>query len=520
MYVIAARRRRRATLLLSAALVVAGWSLCHASAPAAATGAAATASPAAAAPAINPDAVKWLTPRLAELTFTNPAVNPPLATTTVRVLVPSGYAGTGERYPVVLLLHGIGDTSKAWTSNQDGWPVTLETFTSDKDVIIVMPDAGQNREAGWYSDWYNGGAFGSPQWETYHLAQLMDYIDRSFPTRRDRNGRVVAGLSMGGFGAMSYAARHPDQFAGVFSFSGALDTELFAFDPGLWGDRARDEVRRRGHNPTDLADNLADTQVWFRIGKGLPGGPGPKDNTPGLEPVLWPQNELFARALTDAGVAHHYEAYDQGGHNWWHWQEGFELAWPTMSRLFATATPAPTTFRYKSIEPSFRIWDWQMETHRDVVEFLQLRAVTAQGLQLEGSGSVSLTTPRSYEPGRTYRISAVGPTASATPALTQPDSQGRLRFTVSLGRSHTQQQYTAPQLAQAGADPAYWQTAAVTIAAVSAVSPGAAQPPPAQGHAPRLPATGSIDHRGTALWLFTGAWVLVFLRRRIALLPR
>ena len=118
--------------------------------------------------------------------------------------------------------HGIGDTPSAWTKNQDGWPKTLETFTADKDVIVVMPDAGQNSDAGWFTDWYNGGAYGSPRWETYHLVQLLDYVDRSFPTRGDRNGRVVAGLSMGGFGTMSYAARHPDLFAGAFSFSGAL----------------------------------------------------------------------------------------------------------------------------------------------------------------------------------------------------------------------------------------------------------------------------------------------------------
>ena len=450
------------------------------------------------APSISPDAVNWLSDRLVELTFTNPVINPPLAKTKVRILVPAGYADSGKRYPMVLLLHGIGDTSSAWTKNQDGWPKTLETFTAGKDVIVVMPDAGQNGDAGWYTDWYNNGAYGTPRWETYHLVQLLDYVDRSFPTRGDRNGRVVAGLSMGGFGTMSYAARHPDLFAGAFSFSGALDSTNLVFTPEIWGLRATEEVRQRGHNPIDLADNLADTRVWFRTGMGLPGGPGPKDNTPGLEPAIWPTNERFAQALSASGVPYFYEAYPMGGHNWWHWQEGFQLAWPSMQKLFDAVIPPPATFRYRSVESPFRIWGWDVEARRSVVEFLQMRAVSTEGLELEGSGLVLLTTPPAYEPGRSYNIEAKGPTAAVAPAVVVADAQGRLQFEVTLGPSHTQQQYTAAQRAQAAADPRYWQAAKVHIAAAPiTVTPAelAATPPTPTGDVrplPRLPETGSL----------------------------
>lgn len=377
----------------------------------------------------------WLSDRLVELSFANPLLDPPSPSTTVRVLVPHGYASSGKRYPVVLLLHGIGDSARAWTTKQDGWPVTLESFTSDKDVIVVMPDGGQNATAGWYSDWHNGGALGPPAWETYHLDQLLGYVDWRFPTRADRAGRVVAGLSMGGFGAMSYAARHPDTFAGAFSFSGALDTTLIGaiFDERIWGNRLLDDVRRRGHNPVDLADNLADTHVWFRTGMGVAGGPGPKDlETGGLEAFLWPTNESFAAALRTAGVRHTYQAYPLGGHNWYHWQQGFQLAWPQMQALFDDPRPVPTSFRYRSIEPAFQIWGWQVTVTRPVVELLQMSGVSSGGLTLHGSGSVSVVTPPVHRPGTTYSLQTRGPTASST-SWAVADAAGRLHFAVNLG---------------------------------------------------------------------------------------
>ena len=82
---------------------------------------------------------------------------------------------------------------------------------------------------------------------------------------------------MGGFGAISYAARHPDRFTAAASFSGAVDTNDPA-DIAITGDepfgpRATQEVRWRGHNPWDLAANLRGLSLTVRTGNGLPGGP-------------------------------------------------------------------------------------------------------------------------------------------------------------------------------------------------------------------------------------------------------
>ena len=229
-----------------------------------------------------------LADRFYELTFTTPALKAP---TKVRLLLPAGYdAKAARRYPVLLLLHGAVDDYTSWTRNAAGQARDITRFLP---VIVVMPDAGQG---GWYTDWYNGGAFGPPKWETYHLRQLLPWVESHYRAVGSRRGRAIAGLSMGGFGTMSYAARHPDMFSSAAAFSGAVDANVppgiaepivngsSAIDGGKPGDvigtRADNEVRWRGHNPWDLAANLRGVNLTLRTGNGLPGGPYDTGTTP------------------------------------------------------------------------------------------------------------------------------------------------------------------------------------------------------------------------------------------------
>lgn len=410
----------------------------------------------------------WHGPRMVDLTFESAQVASVLSRPKVRVLLPRGYAETRRRYPMLLLLHGAGDRFDGWTSNRDGWPTTVRRLTRDKDVVVVMPDGGTADEPGWYSDWYNQGAYGSPRWETFHLTTVLPTVQERFRVEDDRDARVVAGLSMGGFGAFSYAARHPDLFAGAFALSGALDTRLVmdSVFPGPWGTEADSVIRVRGHNPVDLVDNLRHTRLWLRTGQGFPGGPAPRDNElPGLgvEQVVGKLNESFAAAATDAGVDHTYESYLNGGHNWWHWQSGLERAWPEIEKVFAIDRPdRPRRFDYRSTEPSFRVWGWRVATHRDVTEFLRLEDVRRAGFRAIGSGSLTVRTPALYEPGRDYVVEVAGGESAAS-SLVRADRRGRLRLDVELGPSHTADEDTPEQQAAAAADPAYWQQVEVRI---------------------------------------------------------
>ncbi len=228
---------------------------------------------------------------------------------TVRVLLPEGYRDSRARYPVLYLLHGAGDTYTTWTDNTD-----LQAFSADFPLIIVMPDGGRNAEAGFYSDWLDG----SRQWETFHTRVLRKYVDRRYRTLRGRRHRAVAGLSMGGFGAMSYAARHPRLFRAAASFSGALDTlypsptspfirSLNILAIGGWGDPVENADVWRAHNPTDLAAKLRGVALFISTGDGTQGGPLGDFDVPiayAIEAVVGLMSQNFAAALDVAGVPH------------------------------------------------------------------------------------------------------------------------------------------------------------------------------------------------------------------------
>jgi S-formylglutathione hydrolase FrmB len=243
--------------------------------------------------------------RLTELTLRTDAV---AGDTRVRVLLPAGYAHSHHRYPVLYLLHGALNGEEAWTQQGDA-----EAITAGLPLIVVMPDSGQG---GGYADWFNGGAGGPPQWERYHVDQLIPFIDARYRTVARRSGRAVAGLSMGGFGAMSYAARHPDRFVAAAAFSGAVDTN-HPLDIAITGDepfgpRATQEIRWRARNPWDLAVNLRGLRLVVRTGDGAA-------TNDIVETVVHQMNVSFHDRLNRFGIDHVWDDYGAGTHTWPYW---------------------------------------------------------------------------------------------------------------------------------------------------------------------------------------------------------
>ena len=108
--------------------------------------------------------------------------------------------------------------------------------------------------------------------------------------------------------------------------------------------------------------------------------------------------------------------------------------------------------------PQFSVWGYDVRVERDVREFLDLRDVRAGGLEVQGSGRVTLTTAPLYEPGRGYRISGAG----GSDQHVAGDGEGRITFAVDLGPSHQHEQYSpeADALETAGN---YWTVRDVAI---------------------------------------------------------
>jgi S-formylglutathione hydrolase FrmB len=291
--------------------------------------------------------------RLTELTLSTPALANP---TQVRVLLPAGYRRQKpRRYPVLYLLHGAFGNDRDWTDKG-----AAQRITAGRKLIVVMPDGGQG---GWYTDWVNRGAGGFPEWETFHVGELVPWIDDRYRTLERRGDRGIAGLSMGGFGAMSYAARHPALFSWAGSFSGAVDivnylpvaaiVDLEApVDGGLpgdqFGDRVLAEPNWRAHNPWDLAENLRNTALVIDTGNGRPGPLDPPNGS--FDPIESGVHEMSAslhQRLLALGIPHTWNDYGPGTHSWPYWQRDLSEAVPSMMRSFKSSRRGKSKPKHK-----------------------------------------------------------------------------------------------------------------------------------------------------------------------------
>jgi S-formylglutathione hydrolase FrmB len=135
--------------------------------------------------------------------------------------------------------------------------------------------------------------------EAFLTTELVDYIDRNYRTLAARDGRAIAGLSIGGFGAMLLGLRHSDRFGVIGAFSAPLD------DVGEAADLA--VVGRDLSDPTTGSSAAAPRPLLF-VGCGVADS-------------LLPSSRRFAARLAERGIAHRYEE-GPGGHTWnaWDWQ--------------------------------------------------------------------------------------------------------------------------------------------------------------------------------------------------------
>jgi S-formylglutathione hydrolase FrmB len=121
--------------------------------------------------------------------------------------------GNKNNFPVVYLLHGYG----GWYSN---WLIRvpeLKVYADQYQLMIVCPDGGN-------SSWYFDSPIDSTmRYETYIGKEVPEYIDSHYSTVKNRSGRAITGLSMGGHGALFLAFRHAEIFGACGSMSGGVD---------------------------------------------------------------------------------------------------------------------------------------------------------------------------------------------------------------------------------------------------------------------------------------------------------
>jgi S-formylglutathione hydrolase FrmB len=269
----------------------------------------------------------------------------------VRVLLPQDYATSRRRYPVVLVLNGALGDYRQWTQKTD-----VVDYTRPLPAIFVFPEGGGGKDAGWFSDWYDG----SFQWESWHIGSVLPYIDGRF--RSQPGARAVVGASMGANGALSYAGRHPGLFRTAVALSGWNDTQLGTPVTGqvaandaaapqdmkrVWGDQLLDADVWAAHNPTALAEQLKDVVVFTSQGTGSYAETGADAAHGGQrEANLFLCMPTYLAALDRAGVDHHDLVYAGGEHSWPTFVRAMRWGFPLMmdvleGRPVVDIDPAP-----------------------------------------------------------------------------------------------------------------------------------------------------------------------------------
>jgi S-formylglutathione hydrolase FrmB len=369
----------------------------------------------------------------------------------VNVLLPRGYAGTKRRYPVLYLFHGTSGGADDWLSQGNA-----AAATAAYPMIVVMPDAGYDSNGGsWFTNWVDQKtALGTANWETFHIDQLIPWIDANLRTIASRQGRAIAGLSQGGFGSTSYAARHPDLFVSAGSFSGAPDiasnpvaeaaataiisataTGLDGVEPdAFFGSHADHEINWQGHNPATLVTNLRPVDLELWTGNGVPGpydspsAPNPSGSA--IEATVHQSAQFFAQAASKAKVAYHLDDYGPGTHTWPYWTRDLAQYLPRLARVFRHPPATPPSISYRSIDKSWTQWGWTVANRRSAAQdWSSLTGATKHHFALATADSARVTTPPDYRPGSHHRIAVTG---GSGPRSATAGSGGRLHLTITV----------------------------------------------------------------------------------------
>lgn len=271
------------------------------------------------------------TPRARDLTIDSPAVGHIVK---VRLLLPGGFdARPSTRWPVLYLLHGGSGTYSDWSEYFD-----VDALTARTDLLVVMPEGGGHEPGGaTYSDWWNLGKGGQPAWETFHLVELRQLLERNWHAG---DKRAIAGYSAGGYGAMAYAELQP----GLFRFAGSYSGPLDVFGPGadhewwgspykLWGDHVTNVDVWKAHDPTSNAAALKGTKLYVAYGNGVVGPldngkVSPFDPDGSSEREIGIESALFVDRLAELRIPVTVYAYGNGTHNGPYMQRDFDRSFP------------------------------------------------------------------------------------------------------------------------------------------------------------------------------------------------
>jgi S-formylglutathione hydrolase FrmB len=249
------------------------------------------------------------------------------------ILLPPSYdTQKTRRYPVLYLLHGLGDNEQMLL-HMGGLDLVEDLWEHGQigEYLIATPRAG--------ASFYINSENGRDRYEDFFLREFLPFIETHYRTRPGRRHRGVGGISMGGYGALHLAFRHPDLFGSVTASSAALIEELPRVD--LPGAQQSPVMRILGgvfgsppdrafwdrNNPLTLARSFrpAGLKIYFDCGE---------QDDYGFERGA----TALDRILTSRRIPHEFHLYP-GGHNWVYFAEHLPAALEFHSHAFGSGPP-------------------------------------------------------------------------------------------------------------------------------------------------------------------------------------
>jgi putative tributyrin esterase len=239
------------------------------------------------------------------------------------VVLPTSYAKGKAVYPVLYLLHGAYGHFSDWLSKTPNIN-TVKNLADQFNIIIVMPE-GET-----FSFYLNSPVNKTSQFETYITEEVIQKIDKTYRTVNDKKGRAIAGLSMGGHGALYLSAKHPELFCAAGSMSGAVDMgimlnrepndQVIKLMQPIFGDQSNKPDLYIQNAVIGMVDKIKDNKLALIIDCGV-------------EDFLIESNRELHRRWVYAKVAHDYTERP-GAHTWEYWENALPYQVLFFTKIF------------------------------------------------------------------------------------------------------------------------------------------------------------------------------------------
>ena len=242
------------------------------------------------------------------------------------VYLPPDYETSERSYPVLYLLHGMGDDQTGWIQFGEILRIADKAILDGNatPMIVIMPDANTEKVG------YFNSIEGNWNYEDFFFNELMPHVEKKYRIKSEKRFRAIAGLSMGGGGSFMYAMHHPELFSSACPLSayiGPLSVDDFKNQLQRMNSKVTDEAKIQAyfenHNAVSLIENTEVERLksvrWFI--------------DCGDDDFLYEGNSLIHIAMRKKDILHEYRVRN-GGHTWTYWRESLPEVLGFVSNTF------------------------------------------------------------------------------------------------------------------------------------------------------------------------------------------